>query len=679
MKPTRSIILAGVFILAASGGLLLLLVGGGVPQNDAEDVEPLEAAATPAQRVIEAGLSTSLAPAETFRDFGQMEGDRSFHADIAFYEVVLSYGPISDPRPILLLTNSYIVANQQEYGISFLERLLRRHQNRMEDETQAVYLSAYALLRATYAERVPVPGRIFWVWDTFDVLDEAKALAPNHPLVHWSSGLIYAQVPGFFGKRDAALSELLWLVERPELEPNPGFYRDVYRFLSKLYADEGETELAARYLTKSGYEDYEPTTLSMGWFATTRDEGLLFAPTPWIEEIVPERVFAVRGFGFSDLHFVVSDDGRELISIDAGHQPYSMEAGHSFLMDRYPDLPLLTTAFITHAHWDHIGGSSYLKSLDSGVTLYGRDNYAVTVNRVLRNHTYHQIRGAGFNDEWVSEYQPDLTIAELSEVAIGGTVFELIPVTGGETEDALLIHVPTLGTLFMGDALMPFYGEPWVEEGSIDDAMDTMDEALRRQPEHILHGHVGITAIYGTMEQLEAYRGAHEWLVDEARRHLNNGYSAKDIIRLNLIPPGFQNHPQAFFGYLAARDQVIARAADNMVGIWREDVTGKEPGGLDVITSIEYGRLLDLYIGLSAGQVERALRRMLDGGDVELALQMAIAAEARYSNNAAITLLKEEAGDRLRSSVQFFDPFKFAVYTELIGKEHRSIPAERVR
>ena len=367
---------------------------------------------------------------------------------------------------------------------------------------------------------------------------------------------------------------------------------------------------------------------------------------------------------------------RELISIDAGHQPFSMEAGHGFLMDRYPDLPPLTTTFITHAHWDHVGGSSYLKSLDSDVTLYGRGNYAGTVARVLRNHTYHQIRGSGFNDEWVSEYEPDLIIDDLSEVAIGGTVFELIPVTGGETEDALLIHVPTLSTLFMGDALMPFYGEPWVEEGFVDDAVDTMDEALRRQPEHILHGHVGITAIYGTMVQLAAYRGAHEWLVDETRRHLNNGYSAKDIIR---IPPGLQNDPEAFFGYLAARDQVIARTADSMVGIWREDVTGREPGGLDVITSIEYGRLLDIYLDLSGREVEKALRRMLDGGDVELALQMAIAAEARYSNSAAITRLKEEAGDRLRSSFQFFDPFKFTTYTELIGKEHSPIPAEPVR
>ena len=80
---------------------------------------------------------------------------------------------------------------------------------------------------------------------------------------------------------------------------------------------------------------------------------------------------------------------------------------------------------LTHAHWDHVGGFSYLKSLDSDVTLYGRGNYAGTVARVLRNHTYHQIRGSGFNDEWVSEYEPDLIIDDLSEVAIGGTVFEL--------------------------------------------------------------------------------------------------------------------------------------------------------------------------------------------------------------------------------------------------------------
>ena len=33
--------------------------------------------------------------------------------------------------------------------------------------------------------------------------------------------------------------------------------------------------------------------------------------------------------------------------------------------------------------------------------------------------------------------------------------------------------------------------------------------------------------------------------------------------------------------------------ADHATGIWWEDVTGREPEGLDVLTSVEYGRLLE--------------------------------------------------------------------------------------
>ena len=110
-----------------------------------------------------------------------------------------------------------------------------------------------------------------------------------------------------------------------------------------------------------------------------------------------------------------------------------------------------------------------------------------------------------------------------------------------------------------------------------------------------------------------------------------------------------------------------------MVGIWQEEVSGKDPEGLDVITAAERGRLLELYLDLSEKQVARALEKMLKNGDNELALQMAIAAETRYGKNGKITPLKEEAADRLRSSVQFFDPFKFVTYTEIIEKEHHII------
>ncbi|MEX0291064.1 MAG: MBL fold metallo-hydrolase [Flavobacteriaceae bacterium] len=622
----------------------------------------------------QAGLSKVLRPSKDFGTFKQHVNDRSFHADIAYYEVILSYGAIEDPNPVFLLANAYIASNQQNYGIPYFDGLLARFELQMTDETRANYLSAYALLKASHAENIGVFSRIGWLNETFRILEEAKKLSPNNPLVHWASGIIYAQVPNFFGKKEMAIDHLEWLVKHPELEPTPGFYREVYHYLAKLHLEEGNRELADLFLSRSGYSDYEPKMLFFGWFSTTKEMGLLFAPTPSIEVIITGKVFALRGFGFSDLYFVVSDNGKELISIDAGTQPFSFKAGYEFLLKKYPNLPPLRNALITHAHWDHIGGYTYLKSLNHEVTLYGRENFHGTVDRVLKNHSYHQFRGVHFKEDWVSNYRPDSVIRGRTTINIGQSKIELIPVTGGETEDALLVHFPELELVFMGDALMPFYGEPWVEEGFIEEALDVMDIALDLYPKHILHGHIGITVLYKNQKQLRAYRNAYQWLVTETKKHLRNGFSAKDIIRLNLIPPGLQNDPEIFISFLSPRDHIIARLADHTVGIWQEEKSGKDPEGLDVITSVERGRLLELYLNLSGNQVAKMLRKMIDNGDNELALQMATAAEERYSNSHKIKKLKEEAADRLRSSVQFFDPFKFVTYTEIMGKEHHPIP-----
>lgn len=91
------------------------------------------------------------------------------------------------------------------------------------------------------------------------------------------------------------------------------------------------------------------------------------------------------------------------------------------------------------------------------------------------------------------------------------------------------------------------------------------------------------------------------------------------------------------------------------------------------LTSVEYGRFLQLYLGLSAKEVINALEKMIAGGDNEFAFRLAIAAEKRYTDNKTITDLKEEAANRIRSVAQIFDPFKFISYTEMIGKEHKPI------
>ncbi len=654
--------------------LLTTLLAACAPQNSALDIQPIPANAGSSEVKRQADLAESLAPAQGFEEFGRSPGDRAFQPELEYFETVLSYGPSPDPRDIFLMVSLYLASNQQAVGIAFLEHLLARYENQMDDRMRAHHLAAYAILRATWADHVPIPGRIGWVNDTFLLLEEADQLSKgNDPMVHWASGLIYAQVPGFFGKRDAAYAHLQWVVAHPELEPTPGFNREAYRYLSELHANDGDAEQAAFYQDKSGYGDDKPAVPFMGWFTTTRDKGVTFSPTPSIEEIVPAEVFVVRGFGFSEIYFVISKNGEELIAVDAGTQPYSLAAAYALLTEERGELPPLTAALITHAHWDHIGGHSFLRRLAPDLQFYGRENYAGTLEHIVREPTYRQFRGAGFQNDWVSGYAPDVPVDEPTELTLGGTRFDLIPVSGGETEDAMLIHMPDVGVVFVGDVMMPYFGEPWMEEGDVDGALASMDTILSLEPRHVLHGHLGLTWMYGTKE-IAVVREAFAWLIDAARLHISHGRSAKDIVRLNLVPPGLQNHPEAFIGYVTGRKHLIARIADQELGIWQENATGREPAGLDTLTSVEYGRLLELYLGLSQSEVEAALRKMLEAGDNELALQLAVAAVDRYDDAEDLRALEVEAADRLRARAQFIDPFAFVAYTELSGQEHAAIP-----
>lgn len=621
-------------------------------------------------------IASSLAPQAAFQTMAWHADDRPYHSDIAFYETIFSHQPIEDPRLPFLLANAYIVTSQHEIGIGFFEQILETHGPSLSPGARSTHMAAYALLRATHADDVNLLVRIGWVNDTFDLLEAADRLANGqNPLVHWAAGIIYTQVPRFFGKSDAAERHLQWLAERPETEPLPGFYREAYRHLALLADRRGDAQGAARFRTLSGYGADAPDTLFTGWFATSEDLGLRFSPTPWIEDIVDGEIYAIRGHGFSDLHFIVSADRSTLIAIDAGTQPFSFAAALEQLYAERPGLPPLGAVLITHAHWDHVGGQVWIRETFPDAVFYGRENSHGVLHRAQRNHSYAQLRSAQFQHAWIHSYEPDVRVPEITDIVIGGSGFRLVPVQGGETEDAMLIRHNDSAIVFGGDTLMPFYGEPTVEEGNVPAALETMDAILALQPSQTLHGHYGITVLYGDNEALAGYRDAFAWLVETAAHYFENGYAAEEIIRMNLIPPSLLDTPSAFLGYVAPRDHLIRRLGDSYTGIWREDSSGLEPRDLDTITRFDRGRALDLYFNLSAGEAAQAIERMLDQGDLELALETAIAAETRYDGDARFPELRRDAADRLRAMVQFFDPFKFTIYTEIAGREHPGMPA----
>jgi len=652
--------------------VVITLLSACATKGKIEEIAPLGKNQVVEQRVKHVSLVKSLNNAKYFDNIEAENQEQSFHSQIEFLETVLSYGELKDSKNILLLTNYYIASNQLERGIDFYERILKRYDNTITQPTRANLLCVYAVVRALHADDVALYKRIPWVLDTFELLETAKSITKDKsPIVHWFSGLIYAQMPFFFFKHDEAVSNLEWLVAHPKIEPIPGFYREVYHYLSKLYKEDGKDTLAKQYLEKSGYEVYEPKSLFMDWMSSTKKEGLAFSPKHWMKEIVKDSVYAMYGFGFSDIYFVVSKNKKELIAIDAGTQPFSTQKAYELFKKNYPNSPKLTTLIVTHAHWDHVGGHTAFLKINPNLKIIGNTNYHDVLKEATRTPRYKQFRSVAYKNEWLENYKPTMSVSKEENINIGGTEIELIPVIGNETKDALFIHLTKEKVTFVGDIMMPYLGDPWVNEGFIDEPIEAMNRLLALHSDYILHGHYGLTEMYGNNQDVNVFKDAYAWLVKSIRKHAKAGYSADDIKRLNLIPLGLEKHPTSFTGYLAQRDYVIDRMIQKSKGYWVEDKTGDEPKGLYTLTSQEYGRLLEIYLDLSEHEVEVALEKMIKNGDLELALYLSTSALKRYENSKGITALREESADRLRSMSQFIDPMKFTIYGEMVGKEQK--------
>src|SRR5438128_8398213 len=299
----------------------------------------------------------------------------SHRPDLEYLKAVNQVAPPQDPQLVILLMGQYANANMQAEGVEFFSARLREFEPRLTDVQRALYLSAIGLLRAQHAPAVPLLHRIGWVKETIAMLERARQLSGGRVfVVNWIAGMVHAQLPGRFHQRQAAQKELEWCVENVEKAPHAAWLREVYYQLGKLASTGGEEAKAQEYLRRSGYTDLNRPIVLTTAFSEDVESGHAFSPRH-IAEIVPGRVYALSGFEFTEYYFVVSEDGRELIGIDAGTRPDSAEAAYSALRAYAPSLPELTTIMVTHAHWDHVGGHRYFRSLNPRLKIYARANY----------------------------------------------------------------------------------------------------------------------------------------------------------------------------------------------------------------------------------------------------------------------------------------------------------------
>src|SRR5262249_48679348 len=362
--------------------------------------------------------------------------------DLEYLKAINSVGPPQDPQLMFLLMTAYVSGNRQGEGAEFFSARLKEYEGGVRPVQKSLYLSIIGLLRAQHAPSLPLWRRYGYVKETIAILEQAKQLSGGNVfVVHWIAGIVYTDIPGFFGQRKAAREELQWCVENIDKAPHAGWLREVYYHLAKLARSDGDEARAQDYLRRSGYTDFNrPITLATP-FSEERASGHAFAPRH-IAEIVPGRVYVLSGFEFTEYYFVVSDDRHELIGIDAGTRPDAAKGAYEALRAYAPGLPALSTVFVTHAHWDHVGGHSYYESLSPRPRFYGRSNYQEEMVREFNGPGIFakQFFGESFSIDEVHSYKPDVAIDQRTDLKIGGTRIELIPIQGGETHDAMFVY-----------------------------------------------------------------------------------------------------------------------------------------------------------------------------------------------------------------------------------------------
>ncbi|MDQ2775999.1 MAG: MBL fold metallo-hydrolase [Acidobacteriota bacterium] len=595
--------------------------------------------------------------------------------ELEYLKTVNKAAPPKDPQLLFLLMGAFANANQQEEGAEFLTERLHEFGPRLSNVQQSFYLSAIGLLRAQHASSVSLLHRIRYVKNSIAMLDEAKKLSGGQVfVVNWISGVVRSQLPSLFHQKQAALDDLTWCAANIAKAPNTGWLREADFRLAKLALADGDQARAQEYLRRSSYKSFGKSITLTTPSSLDTASGYAFAARS-IQEIVPHRVYALSGFEFTEYYFVVSDDGRELIGIDAGTRVDSARTAYEALRAYAPDLPALTTIFITHSHWDHIGGQRYFRGLNPKPRFYARSNYGEEIAGELNapESLGKIFFGERFSEDDVRNFKPDATIDRATELNIGGTHIELIPIHGGETHDAMFIYLPDLRALFAGDFIMPYIGAPFVTEGDFQGLLDAIDIVVDKHPRYVLQGHEALTRNFSSPEMLAQLKGNLSWLRDEVRTAVRHGSPRPAIHQANLIPPGLlDGRPDVLLPYLVLREHVIDRLYSQFTGYWQANLHG-----LDHLSESDHADLLVDYLGLSEKQLVKAVYKMANDGKYELAASLLDSSAARFGRTESIGAAERLVYLKLMEKYQNTDPFKYILYSAKIGEQTPAAPSSK--
>ncbi len=555
--------------------------------------------------------------------------------------------PRADVAAVMTLAGRLMAGRRDAEGFAYFS------ERAASEPGRGLFLALQGVFQARQADSVSLFRRVAWVNDAVAKLDRAVVLDPGLP--RYLRGVVLAGLPERFGKAQTAVEDLTWVLDNKARFPI-GLRRGVYYGLAQAYSTLGREAQARDSLARSGASRLDAAQpVFIADFSVSARDGFRFR-SPRLVELAP-GVHVAQGFDFADISFVSTDEG--VVAIDAGTTEETARAALQALR-RVTSRPI-THVILTHAHWDHIGGLGAL--LDSNPQVIAQaafaDEQRIVNQSGVRFQYFFGTAGSGRR----YDVRPNHLVREPETLTVGGTRFVLYPAHGGETSDALLIHVPDRGTLFVGDAFMPYLGAPFVAEGSAEGLFETTALIRSLQPRLLVHGHPPLTEVY-TAQALPAIESALHELHQRVRTAMSEGRTLAEILHNNILPASLREHPGAVVPYLVMRDNFVKRVYHQSTGYWKPDGEGME-----VLAPAEWAAALDLLGGQREDAFVRTVRGLAERGDDVLALKVADLGLVRYPSSEALTTLRRRALDNMRLRNQQMSPFKFIIYSEWAGAE----------
>jgi glyoxylase-like metal-dependent hydrolase (beta-lactamase superfamily II) len=483
-------------------------------------------------------------------------------------------------------------------------------------------------------------------------LDQAAATDLGPP--QYFRGLALAGLPPDRRRAEQAVADLEFVLAVADQFPAM-LMRAAHHGLAAAHATLGHDDLAAEAMRKSGLGAAPADTqLMFGGFWATAQDGFRFT-SPRIGRPEP-GIQVAQGYDFSDLAFITTSGG--VVAIDAGTSQDRVKAALGDL-----DLPAghaISHLILTHAHWDHIGGAGALRG--PGTRVIAQAGFPAGLERAQGDRPrFRYFTGAAGSVP--PHVVPDQLISQRTALTVGGTELVLYPTPGGETSDALMVHLPASGVLFAGDVLMPYLGQPFAGEGSPDGLLETLAFIGRLRPRLLIQGHSTLTELF-TAEAVTGLEAALTKLRGEVLDSIRDGRTLPDILAAASLPAVLREHPAAVLPYLVIRDHFTERLYHQRTGYWQPDGTGLEPA-----TAAGHATALDLLAAGRAEQFAAAATALIGQGDYALALEIIQPGLLRHPASSTLAGLRRTALHRLMEASQQTDPFRFLIYAELAGAE----------